>query len=68
MANYSLGTEREERIEEFASNGLPIKLNKSQLMRVIIDAFLNNPSLFLPQFTINSENSHQKDQSAEQAA
>jgi hypothetical protein len=57
MANINLKPEREARLKAIARKN---EISLSLLMQKISDAFLSNPSLFLSQFTMNSELNIQK--------
>ena len=52
MANINLKPEREAKLKAIARSN---EISLSLLMQKISDAFLSNPSLFLSQFTMNSE-------------
>ena len=57
MANINLKPEREAKLKAIARSN---EISLSLLMQKISDAFLSNPSLFLSQFTMNSELNIQK--------
>jgi hypothetical protein len=54
MANINLKKDREAKLKAIARQN---DISLSFLMQKIADAFLANPTIFLQQFTIESENS-----------